>query len=257
MINRLKEKLKAGNKVFGTWSMLGSPSVMNTIGHAGVDFIIIDMEHGPMTFETVEAQLYATESAGSSPIVRLGEVNEQAILHALEIGAQSLLVSHVSTPEEAAQIVKAALYYPNGDRGLSPFTRNHAYSDEGIAEKLRFANDQMFIGVLVEGKEGLNNLEKICDVENLDMVYLGVYDISMSVGEPGDVNNPKVIKIVRDCVRVINEKGLIAGSVARDKNYLNILAESGFRFISYRADSAVLRDGFEIAREWFNESLRG
>ncbi len=257
MINHLKAKLKAGERVFGTWSMLGSPSVMNTIGHAGVDFIIIDMEHGPMSFETVEAQLYAAESAGCSPIVRLGDANEQAILHALEIGAQSLMVSHVSTPEEAARIVKATRYYPEGERGLSPFTRNHGYSDVGIAEKLRHANEQMFIGVLVEGEEGLNQLEKICEVGNLDMVYLGVYDISQSVGVSGDVNHPKVIRIVRDCVKMINDKGIIAGSVARDRDYIQLLVETGFRFISYRVDAAVLREGFESAQGWFLESLRG
>jgi 4-hydroxy-2-oxoheptanedioate aldolase len=257
MINHLKAKLKAGERVFGTWSMLGSPSVMNAIGHAGVDFIIIDMEHGPMSFETVEAQLYAAESAGCTPIVRLGEASEQAILHALEIGAQSLMVSHVSTPEEAARIVKATRYYPEGERGLSPFTRNHGYSDEGISEKLRYANEQMFVGVLVEGAEGLNNLEKICEVDSLDMVYLGIYDISQSVGVPGDVNNPKVIRIVRDCVKMINKKGIIAGSVARDRDYIQLLVETGFRFISYRVDAAVLREGIESARGWFLESLRG
>lgn len=255
--NKLKEDLKAGRRVFGTWSMLSSPAVINVIGHAGLDFVIIDMEHGPMTFETVENQIYAAESADCTPIVRLGESNEQTILHALEIGTQSLMVSHVSTPEEASRIVKATRYYPEGERGLSPFTRNHGYSDEGIAEKLRFANEQMFVGVLVEGAEGLNNLEKICEVDGLDMVYLGIYDISQSVGVPGDVKNQRVIKIVRDCVKIISEKGLIAGSVARDRDYIQLLVETGFRFVSYRVDSAVLREGFETARGWYLESLRG
>ncbi|MFA5181668.1 MAG: aldolase/citrate lyase family protein [Syntrophales bacterium] len=257
MINHLKVKLKAGERVFGTWSMLASPAVMNAIGHAGVDFIIIDMEHGPMSFETVESQIYATESAGCTPIVRLGDANEQTILHALEIGAQSLMVSHVSTPDEAARIVKATRYYPEGERGISLFTRRHGYSDEGFAEKLRYANEQMFVGVLVEGEEGLNQLEKICEVENLNMVYLGIYDISQSVGVPGDVKNPKVIKIVRDCVNMIKEKGLIAGSVAPDRDYIQLLVETGFLFVSYRTDSAVMREGFETARGWYQESLRG
>lgn len=251
MTNLLKAKLNAGERVFGTWSMLASPAVMNAIGHAGVDFIIIDMEHGPMSFETVESQIYATESAGCTPIVRLGDANEQGILHALEIGAQSLMVSHVSTAEEAARIVKATRYSPEGERGISLFTRRHGYSDEGFAEKLRQANEQMFVGVLVEGEEGLNQLEKICDVENLNMVYLGIYDISQSVGVPGDVRNPKVIKIVRDCVKMINEKGLIAGSVAPDREYIRLLVDTGFLFISYRTDSAVLREGFEVARKWY------
>jgi 4-hydroxy-2-oxoheptanedioate aldolase len=255
MVNHLKAKLLAGERVFGTWSMLASPSVINAIGHAGVDFIIIDMEHGPMSFETVESQIYAAESAGCTPVVRLGEANEQAILHALEIGAQSLMVSHVSTPEEADRIVKATLYHPEGERGISLFTRRHGYSDVGFTEKLRYANEQMFVGVLVEGEGGLNQLEKICAVKNLNMVYLGIYDISQSVGVPGDVKNPKVIKIVHDCVKMINEKGIIAGSVAPDRGYIQLLADSGFKFISYRTDSAVLREGFEEAQRWYQESL--
>src|SRR3989338_9534913 len=103
--NRLKSELKAGRKVFGTWSMLGAPSVINTIGHAGLDFIIIDMEHGPMSFETAENQLYAAEAAVCTPIIRLGEVNELAILRTLEIGVQGILVSHVSNPAQAKQVV--------------------------------------------------------------------------------------------------------------------------------------------------------
>jgi 2-keto-3-deoxy-L-rhamnonate aldolase RhmA len=152
--NRLKKKLRSGGRVFGTWSMLASPSVVNVIGQAGLDFVVIDMEHGPMTFETVERQLYAAEASGCTPIVRLGDAHEPNILHALEIGAQSLLVSHVSTPEEAQRVVRAAKYYPEGDRGLSPFTRNHGYSDKDLAGKLNYANEQIFLGVWLKEKPG-------------------------------------------------------------------------------------------------------
>jgi 4-hydroxy-2-oxoheptanedioate aldolase len=253
--NRLKAELKAGRTVFGTWSMLASPAVMNVIGHAGLDFIIIDMEHAPMSFETAEMQIYAAESAGCTPIIRLGEGSEPTILRALEIGAQSLLVSQVATPEFARQIVRSCKYYPEGNRGLSPFTRHHAYSDLDMDAKLRFTNEQTFVGVLVEGAEGLDNLEKICATPNLDMVYLGVYDISQALGVPGEVNNPKVIKVVRECARMIESHGLVAGSVGRDKDYLRLLIEAGFRFISYRVDNAVLREGFATAKQWYLDLL--
>lgn len=257
MINHLKEKLKAGERVFGTWSMLASPSVMNVIGTAGLDFVIVDMEHGPMAFETAERQLYFTEVTGCSPIIRISDASESNILHALEIGAQSIIVSHVSTSEEAERIVRSVKYAPQGDRGLSPFTRNHGYSDRDIGKKLRYANEQTFVGVLVEGKEGLNNIEKICQVENLDMVYLGIYDLSQSLGVQGEVRNPEVIKVVRECVKIITSKGLVAGSVAMDRDYLKLLIESGFRFISYRLDCAILLEGFETAREWYKELTAG
>lgn len=251
--NRIKSELKAGRTVFGTWSNLSSPSALNVIGQAGLDFVIIDMEHGPTSFETAEMQLYATEASGCTPIIRLGEGSDPTILHALDIGAQSVLVSQVATPEEAQRIVRASKYFPDGNRGLSPYTRNHGYSDTNLAEKLRRANEEMFVGVLVESEVGVANLEKIAQTPALDMIYLGIFDVSMAVGVPGEVCHPKVIKMVRDCVRLIESRGLAAGSVAPDREYLKLLHEAGFRFLSYRIDSAVLREGFVTARSWYEE----
>jgi len=251
--NRMKAELKAGRTVFGTWSNLSSPLALNVIGQSGLDFVIIDMEHAPTSFETAEMQLYTTEATGCTPIIRLGEGSDPTILHALDIGTQSLLVSQVSTPEEALRISRASKYYPDGNRGLSPYTRNHGYSDANLPEKLRRANEEMFVGVLVEGELGMNNLEKIAKTPGLDMIYLGIFDISMAVCEPGDVRHPKVIKMVRECVRIIESQGLSAGSVAPDREYLKLLYDAGFRFLSYRVDSAMLRDAFATAHGWYRE----
>jgi 4-hydroxy-2-oxoheptanedioate aldolase len=254
--NRLKKKLKAGEYVFGSWSMLASSAVVNVMGQAGLDFVVIDMEHGPMTFETAERQLYAAESAGCVPIIRLGEAHEPSILHALEIGAQSLLVSHVSTAEDARKIVSAAKYYPEGDRGLSPFTRNHGYSTDRLPEKLQAANDQVFVGVLVEGEEGIRNIPEIARMPGLDMIYLGVYDMAQSAGVAGDIKHPKVVDAVRKSVAQIRGHGLAAGSVASDAEYLKLLYDSGFTFLSYLVDCAILRSGYETARGWYEELAR-
>ncbi len=251
--NKLKRALHGGERVFGTWSMLGSYTVINTLAHAGLDFVVIDMEHGPMGFETVEQQINAAEVDGLSPIVRLGDSRDSYLLHALEIGAQSIMCSHVATAAEADRIVKACLYHPEGDRGLSPFTRGHGYSDVGLTEKLADANREMFVGVLVEGKEGIDNLEEIAKVPNLDMIYLGIYDISQSLGVPGQVDHPEVVKLVKECVKVITANGKIAGSVAKDQAYIDLLYQAGFGFIAYRVDCAVLREGFVQARGWFDE----
>lgn len=255
--NRIKSELKAGRTVFGTWSNLSSPAAMNVIGQAGLDFVIIDLEHGPTSFETAEMQLYATEASGCTPIIRLGESSDPNILHALDIGVQCLLVSQIATPDEARRIVRASKYFPDGNRGLSPFTRNHGYSDANLGEKLRRANEEMFVGVLVEGEAGVANLEEIAHTPGLDLIYLGIFDISMAVGEPGDVRHPKVIKMVRECVRIIEDGGAAAGSVGPDREYLELLYGAGFRFLSYRVDSAVLREGFETARSWYLELRDG
>lgn len=250
--NPLKTRLKAGGRVFGSWSMLSSPSVVNVMGCTGLDFVIIDLEHGPTSFETVEHQLYAVESTGCTPIIRLGEASDFTILRALEVGAQALLVSHVSTADEARRIVHATKYPPEGNRGLSPFTRTHDYSEQDIGAKLHAANEQMLVGVLVEGAEGVRNLDEIAAVAGLDVVYVGVYDVSMSIGVPGDLTHPDVVKVLNETVRVVEGHGKAAGSVARDHDYLRLLVASGFRFLSYRCDSAILRDGLDMARQWFN-----
>jgi 4-hydroxy-2-oxoheptanedioate aldolase len=251
--NELKAKLAGGGTVFGTWSMLASPAVMSVIASSGVDFGIIDMEHGPMGLETAEAQLHATETGGATPIVRLGEASDAQILRVLDIGTQALMVSHVSSAADAKRIVDAVRYPPEGTRGLSPFTRRHDFSDHDLPAKLQRANDEMFVGVLVEGDEGLANLDEIAATPGLDMVYLGIYDMSSAAGMPGQLDHPKVVDAIRDAAKRIDAHGVVAGSVARDRDYLHLLHDAGYRFLSYRADSPILRDGIVTARGWYDE----
>ena len=252
-INSIKRALKAGKLVFGTWSNIPSPNVVNILSNSGVDFVIIDMEHGPASYETLEYQIYAADCENVTPIIRLSDSSEKNILHALEVGAQSILISHVTSAIEVEKIVQSTRYYPEGGRGISLFTRNHGYSDNNFKNKMKDINEQIFTGILIEGEEGVNNLENICSVINLDMVYLGIYDISQVLGVPGDVKNKKVVKLIKDMVKMIESQGLVAGSVAPDREYIKLLIDSGFRFISYRADSAVLLNGFSTAYSWFQE----
>jgi len=233
--------------------MLSSPAVVNVAGESGIDFVIIDLEHGPTSFETAEAEIYAAEAGGTTPIIRLGESSEPTILRALEIGTQCLMISHVGDAAEAARVVQAAKYPPEGSRGLSPFTRHHGYSDADLGAKLGRANDELFLGALVEGPGALDELEAIAATPGLDMVYLGIYDLSAAVGVPGELEHPKVLSVVRECVARIEAHGAVAGSVARDLDYLKVLVDAGFRFLSYSADSAILRGGLERARLTYEE----
>jgi 2-keto-3-deoxy-L-rhamnonate aldolase RhmA len=255
--NTLKATLASGGTVFGTWSMLSSPAVANVVGESGVDFIIVDLEHGPTSFETAEAELYAAEAGGTTPIIRLGESTEPTILRALETGTQALLVSHVGSATEAVRVVEAAKYPPEGTRGLSPFTRHHGYSADDLGAKLQRANDELFLGALVEGPNALGELEAIAATPGLDMVYLGIYDLSATVGVPGELKHPLVLDAVRDCVGRIEAHGKVAGSVAPDPEYLEILVDAGFRFLSYSVDSAILRSGLEAARRKYEELVGG
>ncbi len=253
--NLLKEKLKNGASVFGTWSILGSNEAIMVMYSAGLDFIIIDLEHPPTTYETAQNHVFSMVGTNCTPIIRLGENNELSTLRALETGVQSIMISHISSVAEAEKLVMSSKYYPKGQRGLSPFTLHHQYSDKDLASKLIDANEQQFIGVLIEGEDGLNDLENIAKIDEIDMIYLGIYDVSQALGVPGDVSNDKVIKLLKDCVKISDENGKTAGSVAPDKNYLSTLINSGFRFISYRNDSFVLGDGLKKAKNHYSNTI--
>jgi 4-hydroxy-2-oxoheptanedioate aldolase len=133
----------------------------------------------------------------------------------------------------------------------------HGYSESDLPVKLRDANEQMLVGVLVEGEEGIENLTSIAATPGLDMVYLGVYDLSMVAGVPGQLDHPDVLSIVRDSVATIEAAGLVAGSVARDRQYIQLLWDAGFRFISYRNDATLLRDALAEAVGWYGEIRDG
>jgi 2-keto-3-deoxy-L-rhamnonate aldolase RhmA len=254
--NRVKTKLKAGGTVFGSWTITSAPMVANVMAETGMDFVTLDIEHGPTTIETAEGIVYAIETGGSTPMVRFGEWSEPTILRALELGVQGILVSHIDTPEQAQRVVRACLYPPDGERGLSPFTRRHGYSGQDLANKLAAANEQMLTGVLVETAEGIRNIEAIAATPNLDLIYLGIYDISLVLGKPGQVDDPEVIEVVRDCVAAIERAGVAAGAVARDRDHIRWLVDNGFRYISYLVDVAILREGFEEAVGWYGEVAR-
>lgn len=251
--NKLKEKLAAGKIVFGSWSMIPSPMVANVMAESGIDFLIADMEHGPISLETLENIIYATEAGGSTLIARLPNSTDEEILKVLEVGTQSIMMSHVKNFETAQRFEKATQYPPSGSRGLSPFTRNHKYSDYQISQKMNEANSNIFTGVLVEGAEGLSALEEISSLNNLDMIYFGIYDLASSMGIPGDLDNPKLLEKLKKSVEIVKANGKVAGTVATNLERIRFYKEIGFNFIAYKNDTSLLMESISAGISAFNK----
>ena len=243
--NTLKEKLQSGNTVIGTWSSLSSPNVINVLGTTGLDFVVIDMEHGSMSFETVENMVRAAENSGISPVIRTWNDDSQTLLRSLETGAQSIMVPHVKSSQDAERISKSCKYFPKGNRGLSPYTRIHDYSHDNIDKSLERANDQILCGILVEGQEGLADLENIVKVEGIDIIYLGLFDICQSVGLPGQITHPDVLSELDRCNKLITSNSIYPGCMSTDINYIKMLIEKNYQFIAYLNDAAALKKHFQ------------
>jgi 4-hydroxy-2-oxoheptanedioate aldolase len=243
--NKLKEKLNNGKTVIGTWSSLSSPNVINVLGSTNLDFAIIDMEHGSMSFETAENMVRAAEASDLSPIIRTWDDNGQTLIRVLETGAQSIMVPHISNAKDAEKVANACKYFPEGNRGLSPYTRVHNFTHQDIETSLAKANQETLVGILVEGKEGLSNLEAIAEVNGIDIIYLGLFDICQSVGLPGQVSHPDVLAQVERCQKIITSNNIVPGSMATDLNYIKMLINKKFQFIAYLNDAAALKEHYK------------
>ena len=121
-INLLKKNFKLNKTQIGTWSSIPVLNIIDILGTTKLDFVIIDMEHGSVSFETLEGMIRAAYAKSISPIVRLSNSSEDEILRALETGVQSLMIPHINTPEKARFVSEFCKYRPIGKRGLSPYT---------------------------------------------------------------------------------------------------------------------------------------
>jgi len=254
--NYLKKKLIEGKNIFGTWTMISSHITIDIISSTNLDFVIIDMEHGTMSFETVEKMIDSAKLRGVGPIIRVENKEENTLLRALETNPLGIMVPHIKNETEAKKIVNSCKYHPEGKRGLSPYTKVHDYSHDDISEKLHFTNENILIGVLVEGKKGIENIDKISKVDGLDLIYMGIYDISQSIGKPGKLFDEEVISLQKKCVNIIKSNNKYAGSFAKNLDYVDILYKSGFQFIAYLVDCAILRQGYINFMQYVDDKLK-
>jgi 4-hydroxy-2-oxoheptanedioate aldolase len=245
MTKTLKKRMLEGESVFGTWCMLPSGAVVDVIARTGIDFVIIDLEHGNISWETAEEMVRAAQLHDCQPIIRVGDDDENTILHALETDCRAVMIPHVSTVDSAKRIVRASRYSPRGSRGLSPYTRCHGYTHDGLAESLEYHAKETLVGILVEGVLGIKNLSEIVKVDGIDLIYLGMYDISQSVGLPGQLEHPEVVAQLEYCLEIISAGNKLAGTFARDIDAAIEFKELGFPFVAYVADSYALTDFYQ------------
>jgi 4-hydroxy-2-oxoheptanedioate aldolase len=243
--NLLRKKINKSGSVIGTWSSLSSPNVISVLGATDLDFVVIDMEHASMSFETVENMVRAAEAADIAPIIRVSDNDQQIILRALETGSRSIMVPHIETDEDATSVVESCYYYPDGNRGLSPYTRVHNFTHDDLSDSLQHENQETFIGILVEGKIGLSNLEDIVQVKGIDLIYLGLFDICQSVGLPGQLDHPKVIYEIERCCELIQSSGKIAGCMTAKVENIVMIENIGYKFIAYLNDAASIKAHFD------------
>jgi len=255
--NFLKSKIEKGEAVLGTWSVIPSSVTTDIISAAGLDFIIIDAEHGPISFETAQDMVMACESRGVSPVMRVGGIIESDILKALDIGVHCIQIPNVSCADEVREIVRLAKFPPAGERGFSPFTRAGGYSAANAKTLPSEANKNVLIAVNLESEEAILDIESILEVNELDIIFIGLYDLSKALGIPGDVTNPKITKHLEILSAKINDSGKVMGTIATSKDAMSKMMDMGLRYIVYMVDCEVIRAAYSDIKEAFDAKRNG
>lgn len=167
--------------------------------------------------------------------MRVGEINESLIL---DIGIQ---LPNITTAEDAKTFVK---YPPIGIRGFTPYSKAGLYDVKNGTRLTQIANDNTLLIANVEGKEGIENLEEIIQVDGIDVVFIGLFDMSKSLGVPGEVQNPRVIEKLDEAIEIIHKHGKKVGSIASNIEMLKILKEKKIDYLTYSVDTGMIKESY-------------
>jgi 4-hydroxy-2-oxoheptanedioate aldolase len=229
--NRMKEKLRAGEPVFGVSVMIPSPQVVEMIAAAGFDWVLLDCEHGTLTLESVELMAMAAEASGITAIARPATRSAEHILQVLDRGVMGVQVPHVNTPEEAREVIAAVKYHPAGRRGLAAGTRAAVYDAHGpLADYVVAANEATLIAIQLEDAPAIENIDALLQVEGIDVFFIGPSDLSQAMGHPGNPKAPIVAQAIEESFRKMRAVGRMAGTPATAENVRAVL-DQGVRYI--------------------------
>jgi 2-keto-3-deoxy-L-rhamnonate aldolase RhmA len=240
---KIKERLLKGEMALGTIiSEVRNPNIAYMLAQCGFDFFIIDNEHGAYNVETITNMVAAARGAGISVIVRIPEITRENILKPLDSGASGLLVPMVNTADEAKEIIQHAKYPPMGKRGAALRRPHNLYKKVNAADYLKQANENTFIAVQAETTESIKNINEIAAVEGVDCIFVGPFDLSISLGIPGQINHSLEIEAIEKIAGACKEHNKIAGILMFDQNLLTQWIKKDFRFAVYSSDITMLAD---------------
>ena len=241
--NPVREALLERRLSLGTWIQVGHPAVAEIFAEAGFDWIAADCEHSDIGLPEFTALARAMHGRGPAPFVRVRENAALDIRQALDMGAAGVIVPLVNSADEARRAVRAAKYPPLGERGYA-FSRANAHGRDFDAYSAG-ANDRTAVVVMIESRTAVENIDEILDVDGVDGVFIGPYDMSGSYGVAGDTRGRVVTQACERVLKAAEAAGKSAGLhvVLPDAEAIREAVAQGFTFIALGLDTVFLDRG--------------
>lgn len=253
----LKEKLRKQKLTIGSWVTLPDTAVAEIMSKSGFDWLAVDMEHSVITLDKAQEIVRIIQLCGIEPLVRVEENSASLIKRVMDTGAHGVIVPMVNSREDALKAVNAVKYPPIGKRGVG-LARAQGYG-LGFQEYKNWINKNSIVIVQIEHVEAVENLEDILGVEGVDGFIVGPYDLSASLGIPGDFKNSRVESALREIIQVSRKIGKTAGFhviMPREQELLEKVKQ-GYRFIGFSLDTIFLGLSCSNKLEGLRKALKG
>lgn len=248
----LKKDLRERKTRYGTFVKMADATALEALGLAGLDFAIIDTEHAPCDQMLLLNLIRAADSVGLPTIVRVPEGTEPHILKALDLGASGVQIPGLSTVRAVREAVSYSKYAPRGVRGLSFAQRSAAYGTLDKSTYMADSNAGLINVVHIENKEMAAQTEELCDMEDIDVLFIGPMDISQSLGHPGEPTHPDVAAVVDHVISVCNAKnkpfGIFVGTAEAARKY----RDKGAAYVAIASDIAFMVRGYKALKDQLN-----
>ncbi|HOE96296.1 MAG TPA: aldolase/citrate lyase family protein [Candidatus Sumerlaeota bacterium] len=235
--------------LLGTFLQIPAADSAEIAGHAGMDFGIVDTEHGTFGADSAIDLVRGCDTAGMASVFRVPRLDHHRIGQALDFGASAVMVPNLTSRAQAEQVIKAAKFHPLGQRGVCPFTRcggfNAADEDPDFYSR---ANRDTCVILQIEGVEGISNLDQILEVDHLDGIFIGPFDLSQSLGIPGKVTDDRVLEAIRGIVQRADARSVAVGNFAVTLDQARAYRDIGVRFVAYGVDTLMLHRAYRDLR---------
>lgn len=237
--NHTKQKLAAGQTVWGCFTRYPDATLAEFLGYLGWDFLVFDGEHGTLEPRDCEQLTRAVESRGPTPIIRVPTLNQAGILRFMDTGAQGLHVPWINTADDAEAVVRAVKYLPRGQRGLAG-VRAADYGQAGsLAEYVEKANRETLIAIHIETGSAVDELPRILKVPDLDVIFIGPTDLSHSLGYTGQPQHPEVQRVMQHIAELVRPTRAALGIMVTSAELGRLWQERGARYITITVESLL------------------
>lgn len=253
--NTLKQALLSRRPVAGLFCSTPAPLVVEMIGCAGFDFVILDTEHVLVNPETLANMIRAAEGVGLTVLVRVPAGSPDMILQVLDAGAQGVVVPRVNRADDIARAVQASRYHPHGCRGLNG-GRMAGFGKMDLVDYIQAANAEVMVVPMIEDIEGLHNLAEILAVPGIDMILEGAADLSQSLGIPWQTGAPEVRRGLADMQNTARQRGIPFCAIPRAQEDLRAWLDQGVNAFVLGDERSIATRALRVEHESFLQALR-